>query len=245
MGSGFLDIATANPYGAFLEVAFALNLISTWDGFYKNLSARAQNAEDNASSDETSQRLVSSQRVWLRRLKWWSKRFGFILSCLIFIFLLYGLPTWQTTYLMLLLWLCGGTMPSLALVMFWMVRYYYVKIRRAKEVEDRRQEADQAAALAKRRADEELLTKLEREGRIVRLDKNVGIAHPDNGTLDYRLRGAFIVSPHGDQLAVLSYHDGGGVILQSQHPAINSLNGSWFKTTKMAVDAVASLHLRS
>lgn len=169
-----MDMGLTGVYGAFLEVAFALNLISTWEGLYRNLASMAQSVEANASSDKLSQELVANLSRRLKALKLASRTCGLFLAILVFVFLLYGLPRLPCQpLLMLLLWACGGVVPVLSAVLYGMVRYYYpLRLRGAAQAERRRREAARAAERAKARLEEDLLNRAEEEGRIIRLDKN-------------------------------------------------------------------------
>ncbi len=170
-----MDMQLTGVYGAFLEVAFALNLISTWSGFYSSLTSMAQNVEVNASSDALSERLKKNLNVVLRRVKGASRMSGLVLSCTIFIFLLYGLPRFpcacEPVLLEILLWVCGGTVPLLSGSLYITVRVYYpLRMRSARLAEEGRR----AAQAAQAKAQEELLDRLEREGKIIRIDPKCG-----------------------------------------------------------------------
>lgn len=168
------DLSLTGLYGPFLEVAFALNLISTWEGLYRSLTTMAQDVEANASSDKLSQELVANLSSRLKTLKLASRTCGLFLCILIFVFLLYGLPNLSCQLLlMLLLWACGGVVPVLSAVLYGMVRYYYpFRIRGAAQAERGRREAAKAAERARARLEEELLSRAEEQGRIIRLDKH-------------------------------------------------------------------------
>ena len=153
-------------YGSFLEVAFALNLISTWTGFYQTLVLLAQDVQENASSDSASRALAANLGRNLKRLKTASQWWGLAMSAVVFLFLLYGIP-WESHRLALTftLWLSGGGMPLLSLILYLMVRHYYpLRLRSAaKWAEEARR--------ALERMEEEFLERAESEGRIIRLDK--------------------------------------------------------------------------
>ncbi len=171
-----MDMGLTGTYGSFLEVAFALNLISTWTGLYRSLAAMAQDVEVNASSDALSQRLTTNLKVVLQTLKAASRFSGFVLSCAIFVFLLYGLPRFscacEPLLITILLWVCGGTVPILSGLLYAIVRFYYpLRIRNARIAEARRQEAIKAAKEAEAKAQDELLDRLEREGKIIRIGR--------------------------------------------------------------------------
>lgn len=168
-----MNLSLIGDYGSFLEVAFALNLISTWEGLYRSLTAQFQRHEAEASSDRFSQALVASlgeALKWLRRI---SRASGLSLSILIFLFLLYGLPeSLSSEGIVALLWVCGGVVPALAAMQLVMVRYYYPSLRSiADKIEQRTRTARAARERARAELEEEILARAEEEGRIRRLDQ--------------------------------------------------------------------------
>ena len=162
-----LDPSQIAHYGSFLEVAFAINLISTWEGFYRYLGAKTKKVE--AGKVNVTDELFATFVGKVDKLKRFSKLLGLALAFVIALLLLYGLPKMHSALILLLLWVCGGALPLLAIVLYVMASYYYPSKMYEAAANDKQAVEDARARLVE---DRMTLDQAQIELHILRPDNN-------------------------------------------------------------------------